>query len=333
LYNPRFFSIIRKKPVISFLFFTFTISWVIWILAAIIAGSVSPGQPEGQNGSKMVLSYVSYIGAFGPSLAAILVSSILNPSPSNASRKKRWTIFIIVLSVLCLIFFIQFFLTKNLYIQFILLSMLLSVVAAYVISSVYHPSLGVVNLMRGLRQISAKNVWLWIAFLLPFALVIMATMIDLALGGTEPLNFSLNSLGLMIINYPIILLFGGSLNEEPGWRGFLVPHLQKRFNPFETGLIIGLIWMHWHFPLHFTGFYPVGIGPFLIRFFHTVPFGIIFTWLYNRSKGNLFACILLHTSINSTAGLFGGTSQLLIFLVIIVFAVIVIFYDKMFKKI
>jgi len=241
-------------------------------------------------------------------------------------------VFITIFSVLLVVFSIQFFITNDFRYQIFLLSIFLSAIAAYVISCIYHPKQGVTKLMQGLKQISPKNVWLWVAFLLPFAWLLLAGFIDLSLGGTGPLSFTLDRLLLLGINYPVILVFGGSLNEEPGWRGFAVPRLQKRFSPVETGLIIGFIWTIWHLPLHLTGFYPIGMAPFLLRFIYNIPIGVIFTWLYNRSKGNLFACILLHTSINATAGIFGATSQQLGWILIIVLTIIVSLPDKMFKR-
>lgn len=331
--NGNLISKIKKNPVLSFFILAFLISWIIWISAPIIAGGGGIFQPEDQRGDRVVFSYISLIGAFGPSLSAILVSAVLDPSPSNASRKKRLIVFTIIF-IGCLVgLSIQLFLMNDFSYQVILPSVLLSTIAAYVVSSVYHPKQGVTKLMNGLKQISAKNVWIWIALLLPFTWQIIAAFLDLAFGGTALNNFTLDSLVLLLANYPFALMFGGSLNEEPGWRGFAVPSLQQKFSPLEVGLIVGVIWMHWHFPLHFNGFYPIGIGGFLSRFIYNVPFGVIFTWLYNRSKGNLFACILLHTSVNLASGIFGGTIQLLSYFIMIVFTIIVIFYDKMFKRI
>jgi membrane protease YdiL (CAAX protease family) len=63
-----------------------------------------------------------------------------------------------------------------------------------------------------------------------------------------------------------------------------------------------------------------------------VPFGIIFTWLYTRSGGNLFACILLHTSINVSSAMFGASSGSIAIPVIIILTIIITVIDKMYKK-
>jgi membrane protease YdiL (CAAX protease family) len=78
------------------------------------------------------------------------------------------------------------------------------------------------------------------------------------------------------------LIFGGQ--EEPGWRGFALPHLQSRHSPMVATLILGLAWGIWHVPLYG----PAGfVVPLVLAFFYT--------WLYNKTKSVLL-CILLHAS-------------------------------------
>src|ERR1051325_7008488 len=51
-----------------------------------------------------------------------------------------------------------------------------------------------------------------------------------------------------------------ALGEEIGWRGFLVPELSRFMNFTQVGLISGVIWTLWHFPLILFGNYH-GAGP------------------------------------------------------------------------
>ena len=215
----------------------------------------------------------------------------------------------------------------------ILASVAYSAIAAYIVSSVYHPKQGMVSLLAGLKRVSAKSVWVWVTVLLPLAWQVVAGAIDLGLGGNGFLSFSGSTFLLLLASYPFTFFFGGPLTEEPGWRGFATPRLQQKYTPLTTGLIIGAIWSTWHFPLYFTPFYGGGLAPFLFRFVYTIPLGIFFTWFYNRSGGNLFASMLLHTSVNTFSSvLFGGTVELIAILLMIVSAVIVVIYDKMYRK-
>ena len=38
----------------------------------------------------------------------------------------------------------------------------------------------------------------------------------------------------------------GACGEELGWRAFLQPHLQQRYSPVTSALIVGLFWGTWH---------------------------------------------------------------------------------------
>ena len=97
-----------------------------------------------------------------------------------------------------------------------------------------------------------------------------------------------------------ILLFIG-LGEEPGWRGFALPRLQKNNSPLVASLILAPIWALWHLPLMGNEF-PVAIIPaFLISLLGGT---LIQTWLFNRSKGSVFGQMLFHATVNTVgAGL------------------------------
>ncbi len=86
-----------------------------------------------------------------------------------------------------------------------------------------------------------------------------------------------------LATFLFVLTLGGAL-EEPGWRGFALPRLQRRFTPVVATALLGLAWGIWHVP--FAG--PLGfVVPFVLAFFYT--------WLYNRT-GSVLLCILLHAS-------------------------------------
>lgn len=105
----------------------------------------------------------------------------------------------------------------------------------------------------------------------------------------------------------VTLLIGGPLSEEIGWRGFLLPRLQKRLNPFCSSIVLGIIWACWHLPLFFiVGTCQYGI-PFLLFVMTTTINTIIITWIFNRTNGSLVFPILFHTCNNVAAGLLVGS--------------------------
>jgi membrane protease YdiL (CAAX protease family) len=97
-----------------------------------------------------------------------------------------------------------------------------------------------------------------------------------------------------------IFLFIG-LGEEPGWRGFALPRLQKQCTPLIASLILAPIWALWHLPLMGNEFPAAVIPAFLISLLGGT---LIQTWLFNRTKGSVFAQMLFHATVNTVgAGL------------------------------
>ncbi|BCZ44708.1 CAAX amino protease [Clostridium gelidum] len=90
----------------------------------------------------------------------------------------------------------------------------------------------------------------------------------------------------------VILFFGGPLGEELGWRGFVLPKLQKKYTPLLSGIIAGVIWTCWHIPMFL--FHIQGYDNFIVYLLQTISLSIIYTWLYNHVKGSLLIPILYH---------------------------------------
>jgi membrane protease YdiL (CAAX protease family) len=136
---------------------------------------------------------------------------------------------------------------------------------------------------------------------------------------------------LLVVTFLMTSLIRGGI-EEPGWRGFMLPELQKRFNPLGASLIIAVFWDLWHIPLYLNGFYPVGIvGGMIGRTIYIIPLAIVFTWLSNRTSGNLFLLLCLHTTVN-VMDAFIPYSDLLWLALWVIFSVIVIITDKMYRR-
>jgi len=148
--------------------------------------------------------------------------------------------------------------------------------------------------------------WRWYAFALLTAPVlstgILATL-GLVTGSRafQPLVVTAtDKVGVLLPAIAVGLL--NSFFEEMGWTGFAVPQFLKRHGVVTTGLIVGLLWGAWHFPM-FAGDANVGapIAPAaylaLLLFGWLPPYRILMVWAYERTQSALIAW-LMHVAID-----------------------------------
>jgi membrane protease YdiL (CAAX protease family) len=160
--------------------------------------------------------------------------------------------------------------------------------------------------LSGLRQISWRSGWVRLGCFCLLCSKQVASRLIPPWIGQEIFTLTAGAAVLLFSSNPFIFFFGGALNEEPAWRALGTPRLLRRFSPLAVGLIMGVVWSMRHFPLHVTIFDENDFIGFAFHFVYKVPLGVLFTWLYYRSGGNLFACMLLHASYNSAGNLLGG---------------------------
>ena len=93
--------------------------------------------------------------------------------------------------------------------------------------------------------------------------------------------------------------------EELAWRGFALPRLQAKFNALTSSVILGVIWGAFHLPLFFTltGSSQPGVS-FLGFLLSTVSLTVIFTWMYNHTRGSVLLAYLLHGATNTWTRIF-----------------------------
>jgi membrane protease YdiL (CAAX protease family) len=151
--------------------------------------------------------------------------------------------------------------------------------------------------------------WVVVALVLPLLMVAAAIVISVgAIGAALPVVTGV-VVGRIVVEFVRVLFFGGPLEEELGWRGFLLPRLQARRSAFSASILLGLIWGLWHIPLYFvlgTGQYETAASAgvtFAIAAFvvWTMGLSVLFTWLFNETGGSLVIAILFHTAVNLAA--------------------------------
>jgi uncharacterized protein len=93
------------------------------------------------------------------------------------------------------------------------------------------------------------------------------------------------------------------LFEELGWTGFAIPQMRLRYGVLTTGLVVGVLWGAWHFPLFweadsFSGALPFAI--LLARLFSWLPaYRVLMVWVYART-GSLLMAVLMHVSLTAS---------------------------------
>jgi membrane protease YdiL (CAAX protease family) len=116
-----------------------------------------------------------------------------------------------------------------------------------------------------------------------------------------------NSSGVkMLLMVPLLFLVVTVINgEELAWRGFALPRLQERHSALTSSLLLGLVWVLFHLPLFLTSTgFPLDVLGILSRSIQLVGASVIFTWLYNHTRGSVLLAYLLHGSANTWTRVF-----------------------------
>lgn len=139
----------------------------------------------------------------------------------------------------------------------------------------------------------------WYGFMLLVPLIINLGSLGLAALLMADMSLAFNpglSIPLIILMFFNNLLTSGF--EEPGWRGFAVPELYKKFTAYKTSMIVGIIWAIWHYPyVFYLNYIEMEMGLFLTvlamaGFTALITFGsVIYSWLYLNTKSVLLLII------------------------------------------
>ncbi len=294
--------------------------------------------------SPVYIMLITIIGAYGIALSAMVVSRILNPEPTRINQIKRWAIFIILFFVTLFFGLFNPFLHIDLSDPIaIILCSIVSVISAFVLSSVLSKNAGARELMVSITHWRINPLWYAIAlFTLP-VIYILTIIINLIITG-QPISLltaqimAISPISLILMFF-FTLLFSTAVAEEPGWRGFLLPMLQSRYSPLIASIVICFVWEPWHIGASITGLYPFDLwNIFINRILPTALGGVIlYTWLYNRTGKNLLMVSLFHTSANTMLlftpiSLGGGYGNWIFIAITSLLALILIFTDKMWKR-
>jgi membrane protease YdiL (CAAX protease family) len=284
---------IERHDTVAFLVVTFGISWPLWFASGALTRT--PIRiPD-------ISWLVAQIGVFAPAFAGMAIGACLEP---GGGRRALRTLAFVYAPAAALGLWIA---TRGFSSFFALGARLSWGMIGLSIWVLVWFSAGRNRLFRWPGEPAGRMqtaLWSMAGLLVPAALFLAAwsaTGGAIGRAGTIPPMpvRDLSPFGLLAA-FAMNLAYGGSLGEEPGWRGAWLPRLLQRHPPFVASLIISFWWALWHAPIDLSqGFGLTGLGGLVIRQLWTYPVAVIITWATLRAGGSILPAIMVHTTLNA----------------------------------
>ncbi|HVS01392.1 MAG TPA: CPBP family intramembrane glutamic endopeptidase [Thermoanaerobaculia bacterium] len=314
--------LVARRPVLAYVVLCYGISWTVWLAIPWVASEWT------------LVKILTGVG-IGPGLAAVLLDRARGTAGALGNR-RWWACFAPVFCGVVAIDLISLLAGDGRTLQEAAAAEPVGLVPGGVIGSLlaaaacgFTFACAATSRSPALRSILEWRVpvrWWLIALLLPAALFLAGLGIDLALGGDPPApvwaGLSAARYAALALRALLFTLLVVAVGEEPGWRGWMLPELQKRFSPLTSTLLVGVVWGLWHFPLFLNGMYP-GPPEAIVQYLVIGPvLSVLFTWIYNRTTGVLLLALVLHTAINNTPRFVPGSDAFPVLLIALVVALV-----------
>src|SRR5688500_11040728 len=128
--------------------------------------------------------------------------------------------------------------------------------AAVVVIAAVHGRSGLADLGRRLTAWRGRGRAWAFALGVPPLLLLVAASVAALVGGQSPPDLDWAAFGrsaacalVRVGGYWLATLLFCGFGEEIGWRGFLQPHLERRFPPVLAANLVAVVWAVWHLPL------------------------------------------------------------------------------------
>lgn len=192
--------------------------------------------------------------------------------------------------------------------------------SAGIVTQAIYGKAQVERLFKSLVQWRVNAGWYVAAVLTPIALLLVAQTATRFFGFSTIQSTQQDDRISLALSAFVMSLFANPW-EEVGWRGFALPHLQKRYTALVATLIVGVLWGLWHLPLFCWKGNPMSTYPFWSWFAGTVAGAFVYTWLYNGAKGSLLIVALFHVALNTFGVIIRGVSMTMLSLLNVVIAI------------
>lgn len=145
--------------------------------------------------------------------------------------------------------------------------------------------------------------WYLVALLLMPSIQFVSVLLS-AVVRQSPIDFSTvyafkifgPSVNLILLIVPFFLFDALANGEEIAWRGFVLPRVQAKHSALVSSLIVGVIWGIWHLPKFLSHWDTLTFVFFMAGI---TARSVLYTWLYNNTKGSLLLTTIFHAAGNT----------------------------------
>ena len=176
--------------------------------------------------------------------------------------------------------------------------------AAFIMTGATEGRAGIRRLLRRCVLWRVRLRWYLFAFIGVPLVMTLGTIIVVPGGLASFQSLGLGYVLTYLVTFVSVSILGGPLFEEIGWRGFALPRLQPLHGPLVGSIILGLLWGLWHLPKFMVPSWAATSGGSnllaIVKFvLFAIAIAIVFTWVFNNTKGSVLMAILVHASIDA----------------------------------
>ena len=176
---------------------------------------------------------------------------------------------------------------------------------ALIVTAATSGKAGVRKFLRRYLQWRVGVLWYVLALFSFLALFLLSAIVAPGAGVLFTFIQQWSQLFTVFLPTIVLLIFIDALWEEPGWRGFALPRLQRRYGPVLGTIVLGTLHSFWHLPTGWIvggALYPFAITTFVTFVLTGIAGSFVYTWIYNHAKGSILIAILIHAASNSASG-------------------------------
>lgn len=177
-------------------------------------------------------------------------------------------------------------------------------IAGLLMTGLVHGQAGLRRLARRLVAWRADLRWYAVALLTaPILMIVTILLLTQLSPAYRPTIFTAEDKIVLLLSGIAGALAAGIL-EEIGWTGFATPEVRQRRGLLASGLLVGLMWGAWHYPLFAESSMSVaGLSPVLylaVLLFSVLPaYRVLMVWLYDHTD-SLLLVIIMHASLTGS---------------------------------